>query len=220
MIRAVAFDLDGTLVDSRRDLVTAVNGLRSELSFGPLAEAEVIAKIGHGARDLVRRSLPDALRGEAFELAFQRFSERYFDVCLEATQPYAGVPELLATLFTAGFSLAVVTNKPERPTNKILDGLGLAQFFEIVLGGDSLATRKPDPGPLLEAARRLAVSPREIVLVGDSAVDAETARAAGSPFIQVSWGFGVAQELAAYDPWLVANTAQPIAAALLATRSN
>lgn len=215
MIRAVAFDLDGTLVDSRRDLAAAVNGVRAELGLAPFPLAEVVARIGHGARDLVRKSLPAQLGTEEFERAFRRFGELYFAGCLLETRAYPGVPELLEVLAAAAVPLAVVTNKPERPSRKILAGLGLERFFSVVLGGDSLPVRKPDPRPLLEAARRLLVAPAETALVGDSAVDAATALAAGSPFVQVAWGFGVAAELAAFRPWLAATTADEIGVAIL-----
>lgn len=214
MIRAVAFDLDGTLVDSRQDLVTAVNRVRVEVELSPLSDDEVVAKIGHGARDLVRRSLPETVAGEAFEQAFRRFGAVYLEVCLDQTRPYPGIPELLAELSHRGLPLAVVTNKPERPARKVLVGLELEKYFPVVLGGDSLPAKKPDPLPLCEAARRLGVAPAALALVGDSAVDAETARAVGAPFIRVTWGFGVAAELAAFDPWHVASTAQAIAEAL------
>ncbi|MDX2000285.1 MAG: HAD-IA family hydrolase [Thermoanaerobaculia bacterium] len=217
MIRAVAFDLDGTLVDSRRDLVAAVNRTRVEAGFVPLSDQEVVAKIGHGARDLVRKSLPEVVSGERFEHAFRRFGEIYLEVCLDETRPYPGIPELLNALRHRGLPLAVVTNKPERPTRKILVGLELEGSFTVVLGGDSLPVRKPDPLPLNEAARRLGVEPTALALVGDSAVDAATAEAAGACFVQVTWGFGVAAELARYRPWLVAASAGDIAAALAPT---
>jgi phosphoglycolate phosphatase len=214
LIRAVAFDLDGTLVDSRQDLVSAVNRTRVEAGFAPLSDEDVVAKIGHGARDLVRKSLPEVVTGERFEQAFRRFGEIYLEVCLEQTRPYPGIPELLNALRYRGLPLAVVTNKPERPARKILAGLELEDSFAVILGGDSLPVRKPDPLPLNEAARLLGVEPSALALVGDSAVDAATAEAAGAFFIQVTWGFGVAEELARYRSWLVASSAGEIASAL------
>lgn len=217
-IRAVAFDLDGTLIDSRHDLAAAVNGLRGELGLAALPLGEVVAKVGRGARNLVRRTLPPEIAGEDFERAFRRFGERYFDVCLDETALYPGIRELLECLDEAGLPLGVVTNKPERPTRKILQGLGLDAHFRVILGGDSLPVRKPDPEPLFEAARRLAAAPAATALVGDSSIDAETARAAGSPFVLVDWGFGIAAELTEYSPWRQAGTPAEVAVAILASR--
>lgn len=197
-LAAIAFDLDGTLIDSRLDLAAAVNAVRRELGLAPLAVERVVAFVGHGARNLVRRALPEELSGGAFEAAYERFLELYYQGCLEATRPYPGVEAMLAAL-AARWPLAVVTNKPERHTRRILEGLGLARRFRFALGGDSLAERKPDPEPLREAARRLATDPSRLLYVGDSAIDGETARRAGAPAALVGWGFGTAAELAGFE---------------------
>jgi phosphoglycolate phosphatase len=185
----IVFDLDGTLVDSRRDLATAVNATRQALALAPLPVEEVTAMVGEGARTLVRRALPPEVAGEAFEGAFATFLDRYWEVCLDATEAYPGIRDALAYL-AGRFPLAVLTNKPERHSRRILEGLGLAGYFETVVGGDTLASRKPDPAGLLAIALRWRVAARELVLVGDSHVDAETARAAGAEPVLVAWGFG------------------------------
>jgi len=204
-LAALAFDLDGTLIDSRRDLAGAVNELRRELGFEPLGLPEVVAMVGRGARLLVRRALPEEVSGEAFERAFAAFLDRYDERCLETTRLYDGVQEMLEAL-APRFALGLLTNKPERPTRKILAGLGLGELFGAVIGGDTLAVRKPDPETLREIARRLAVRLPDLLYVGDSATDGETAAAAGVRLALVRWGFGGAEELAPFDAWLRPET--------------
>ncbi|MFP3940383.1 MAG: HAD-IA family hydrolase [Thermoanaerobaculia bacterium] len=192
------FDLDGTLVDSRRDLAASVNAVRRELGLEPLPVERVVAFVGEGARKLVRRSLPETVDGAPFESAFERFLECYYHRCLEETRTYSGIEGLLDAL-AGRYPLAVLTNKPERHTRKILAGLGLCRWLRFAVGGDSLAARKPDPVPLLETARRLGAEPSRVLLVGDSSTDAETARNAGVPAVLVRWGFGRPEELDAFD---------------------
>jgi phosphoglycolate phosphatase len=195
-LRAVAFDLDGTLVDSRLDLAAAVNRTRAALGLPPLALEAIVAMIGEGARNLVRRALGGAPEPELLERALARFLVEYEPICTERTRPYPGISELLGAL-RGRVRLAVLTNKPERSSLKILASCGWAEVFEQLLGGDTLAARKPDPGGLLELARRFGCAPREIALVGDSAIDAATAAAAGAPFVWAAWGFARPEERAA-----------------------
>jgi len=211
-LAAVVFDLDGTLVDSRQDLVGAVNALRGELGAAPLSLEQVVTMVGRGARVLVARALADVLpssESEPFDRAFSRFLDLYLERCLDATRPYDGVREMLAAL-AGKVPLAVLTNKPERHTLKVLDGLDLLADtdarFELVLGGDSLETRKPDPEGLLLVARRLGAPIGRTLFVGDSAVDGETARAAGAPLALVTWGYGTAEELEPFAPVLRLET--------------
>ncbi len=209
-LSALAFDLDGTLIDSRRDLAGAVNQVRRELGFEPLEIPEIISMVGRGARLLVRRALPEEVAGEAFDRAFAAFLDRYTDRCLEATRPYEGVVEMLEVL-APSFSLALLTNKPERPTRKILAGLGLGEFFGVVIGGDTLEVRKPDPETLRVVARRLGVRLPHLLFVGDSVTDGETAEAAGVRLALVEWGFGGAEELAPFDAVLRPKTPAELA---------
>jgi phosphoglycolate phosphatase len=218
-IDAVAFDLDGTLIDSREDLASGVNAVREELGLAPLPVSRVVEMVGKGARNLVRRALAEANpgptpiegAGEGFEHAFGRFLDLYYERCVERTRPYPGIEALLDSLDGAGLPLAVVTNKPERHTGAVLRGLGLDRCFRFFLGGDSLEVKKPDPAPLLEAARRLGAPPERVLFVGDSETDGETARRAGCPLVLVTWGFGGAEELALFDPVLRADRAEEIA---------
>lgn len=214
-LSAVVFDLDGTLVDSREDLATAINAVRRELGYEPLPVARVVAVVGEGARRLVRRALPEEVVGEAFEAAFEEFLDRYFEVCLDRTRPYDGVEALLEAA-AARLPLGLLTNKPERHTWKVLRGLGLDRWIGETVAGDSLATRKPDPEPLVELARRLGVEPGRVLFVGDRATDGETARRAGAPLALVGWGFGRSEELAPFD--CVLRPESPAALAAWLTR--
>lgn len=206
------FDLDGTLVDSRHDLAGAINVLRGELGAAPLPVEGVVAMVGRGARVLVARALEDVLptsESEPFDRAFSRFLDLYFERCLVATRPYDGVREMLTAL-AGRVPLAILTNKPERHTLKVLSGLellaGTGAQFEQVIGGDTLTTRKPDPEGLLLVARRLGTPIERVLYVGDSAVDAETAVAAGASLALVTWGYGTAEELEPFTPALRPET--------------
>ncbi len=197
-IAALAFDLDGTLVDSRRDLAGAVNEVRRELGFADLEIPEIVTMVGRGARTLVRRALPEEISGGAFERAFAAFLDRYYDRCLETTRQYEGIEEMLHEL-AARFALGLLTNKPERHTRKVLAGVGLGGLFGVIVGGDTLEVQKPDPETLRVVARRLGARQADLLYVGDSATDGETATAAGVRFALVTWGFGQAEELAPFE---------------------
>ena len=203
----VVFDLDGTLVDSRLDLAAGVNATRKSLRFPPLAVETIAAMVGEGARTLLQRALPDSVAGEAFEAALALFLDLYFERCLDATPAYPGIPELLAAL-SPRLPLAVLTNKPERHSRRILDGLGLAKHVGLLIGGDTFATRKPDPAGLVHIAARWNTTPERLLLVGDSDVDVATARAAGTPVALVGWGFGSLDRAAPSGAWHVDSAAE------------
>ncbi len=190
----IIFDLDGTLIDSREDLAQSVNLMRRELGFPPLSLRTVLQYVGRGARNLVRRSLPASWSGEPDE-ALEIFLGHYRDHLLDNTAVYPGVRETLEALRDSGLRLAVLTNKPKAPTLAILAGLGLPSFFDVVLGGDSLPVRKPDPLTAEEVIKATGAAPSRTLLVGDSLVDLETARAAKLPFVGVTYGFAAAEEL-------------------------
>jgi phosphoglycolate phosphatase len=150
---ALVFDLDGTLIDSRRDITTAVNRMRAEEGLPPLALEQVVAMVGEGARVLVERALGGQAPAARLEPALGRYLAHYRAVCLDTTRPYPGVAPLLAEL-AARFPLAVLSNKGEALSRHILAGLGLDRFFREIVGGDSLPTRKPDPAGLRRVAAR------------------------------------------------------------------
>ncbi|HVT57527.1 MAG TPA: HAD-IA family hydrolase [Thermoanaerobaculia bacterium] len=202
----LVFDLDGTLIESRRDIATAVNRMRAGRGLAPLSVEEVRTMVGEGARALVRRALPPATPREELAAAVSSYLAHYREVCLETTRPYPGVPGMLAEV-AQGFALAVLSNKGESLSRHILAGLGLDRYLRQVVGGDTLPTRKPDPGGLFLLADRLAIAPARLLLVGDSRIDALTARAAGSPFALALWGWpdGGSQPPAAAEPEIEAS---------------
>jgi len=185
----IVFDLDGTLIDSSRDLAEAVNELVAHHGAPPLAVAEVVGMVGEGAGLLVRRALAHSGLDPETPGALERFLAIYDRRLLDHTVPYEGMHEVLAMLLRAG-PLAVLTNKPAGASERILDRLGLRGFFSVVLGGDGAHARKPDPSAL----RALAASaPGTTVMVGDSPIDAATAEGAGCPFVLAAYGFGAAK---------------------------
>jgi phosphoglycolate phosphatase len=185
--RGIVFDLDGTLIDSRRDITAAVNAMRAERDLPALSVSEVSAMVGEGARVLVRRALPPGAGKDELKEALASYLAHYAEVCLDTTRPYPGVPAMLAAL-AQGFSLAVLSNKGEALSRRILAGLGLDRYLREVVGGDTLPTRKPNPGGLFALADRLGVPAEQLLMVGDSPIDAQTARAAGCPFALTMWG--------------------------------
>jgi phosphoglycolate phosphatase len=189
MIGLVVFDLDGTLVDSHRDLAEATNALLAELGAPPLSHDVVTSLVGEGAAVLVRRALERAGLHPDTANALERFLSHYDARLLDTTRPYPGMVETVRAL-GARLRLAVLTNKPQRPTMRILEGLGMDMLFSDVIGGDSSHGRKPDPSGLLDLVARAGVTPAETLLVGDSPVDLATARRAGTHICLARYGFG------------------------------
>jgi phosphoglycolate phosphatase len=189
VIRLFVFDLDGTLVDSLRDLADSANELLASYGAAPLETATIGAMVGDGAARLVARAC--AAAGIAPRDALARFLELYDARLLTHTRPYDRMPEVIAALGRTA-SLAVLTNKPLGATRRILAGLDLAKFFDddAVIGGDGPWPRKPDPAGLLHLCERAAVAPADALLVGDSHVDWRTARDAGTAICLARYGFG------------------------------
>jgi phosphoglycolate phosphatase len=185
----LVFDLDGTLIDSRRDLADAANALIVEHGGEPLQVEAIANMVGEGAPLLVRRALTAAGLRRDVQGALRRFLELYDERLLAHTRLYDGTREALDALAT-GATLAILTNKPQHPTERILEGLGIASLFAWVIGGDTPHGRKPDPGGLTHLMSLAHAATGETVMVGDSAVDLRTARAAGTRVCLVSYGFG------------------------------
>jgi len=203
----VAFDLDGTLIDSRHDLASSVNHVLRTMSLPELAPQTLYGYVGEGARVLVERALGPGRRAR-FDEGVALFMEYYGAHLLDATRLYPGTVELLDALAGREVALSVLTNKPIGLSRAILDGLDLTPRFVGVIGGDSLSTRKPDPAGLDEL-RRVTATPRErTLLVGDSGIDVETARAGRVPFCGVSWGLSPDTLLAATPDRVVDDPAE------------
>jgi phosphoglycolate phosphatase len=187
-VRALIFDLDGTLIDSKRDLIRSVNAVLQEMGREQLCEDTISGYIGHGAPQLVGRALGDAATEEQRERALKFFLAYYEDHKMDSTCAYPGVPEALERL--AAFPMAILTNKPVRISMRILEGLGLAKYFRAVYGGNSFETKKPHPLGARTILREFGAAPAEAILVGDSEVDVQTARNAGTLAAAVNYGFG------------------------------
>jgi phosphoglycolate phosphatase len=183
------FDLDGTLIDSRRDLADAANALVVERGGSPLPVDAIARMVGEGAAVLVRRALTAAGLDPESPGALPRFLELYDDRLLAHTRLYDGTRETLEALATDA-PLAVLTNKPARATLAILEGLGVAPFFKWIVGGDGPWPRKPNPAALEQLMTRAGTAPLQTVMIGDSAIDLATARAAGTRVCLARYGFG------------------------------
>jgi len=213
MIQLLVFDLDGTLIDSRRDLADAANALIVERGGEPLPVDTIAALVGEGAALLVRRALAAASADLKIERDLPRFLELYDERLLNHTRLYEGTSAMLESLDGAA-RLAVLTNKPQRPSERILEALGIAPFFTHVIGGDTLHGRKPDPAGLQWLMGVTGATASQTMMVGDSAIDLRTARAAGTRCCLVRYGFGfpsAAAELTG-DELLVDNPLEIIAA--------
>jgi len=218
--RLIAFDLDGTLIDSRRDLADSANQLIEEFGGQPLTEEQIGGMVGEGAGVLVRRAMRAAGRGERAR-ALERFLEIYDKRLLNHTRLYDGIGDVVRGARTHG-RLTVLTNKPIAPTERILAALGLRDAFDEVVGGDGPFPRKPDPAALAAMMTNAGATAADTLLVGDSAIDLETAQHAGVACCLVSYGFGFRSELRSQNPDInVVDDARALAAAIdaFATRA-
>jgi phosphoglycolate phosphatase len=214
-VRAFLFDLDGTLIDSKLDLVNSVNFMLQEMQREALPLATVASYIGHGAPRLVA----DALGSEAAEADRKRglemFLAHYGEHNLDATRAYPGVVEGLEALQDR--PMAVLTNKPKKMSVDILEALGLLKYFRAVYGGDTFEKKKPDPAGALTILKDLGAQPQEAAMVGDSDVDIKTARNTGMLAIAVNYGFGQ-HDRQAQPADLYVDSLQEIAALATPTR--
>jgi phosphoglycolate phosphatase len=192
-VKAVAFDLDGTLVETLPDLHEAANRMLADVGRPAASEETVRAYIGDGVDRLVKRLLTSSIDGEpdadAFAKAADNFRAHYARILTRASHPFPGAVEMLDLLRARGFKLACVTNKPARFTEPLLQALGLSRRLDLVLSGDSLAAKKPDPLPLVHTATTFGIAPAHLLMVGDSQVDTGAARAAGCPVFCVPFGY-------------------------------
>ena len=202
-VSGVILDLDGTLLDTVADLAAAVNAMLADLGRPPLTLERVRNFVGKGAEVLVHRALTGAPDGRADAARFAAALESFLhhnrrENGLHA-HLYAGVVDGLAAMRAAGLRLAVVTNKPHAFTVPLLAQQGLSGFFELVVSGDSLPRKKPDPMPMLHVSERFGVPPARILAIGDSINDALAARAAGMPVMAVPYGYNEGREVQSLD---------------------
>jgi phosphoglycolate phosphatase len=195
--QGVIFDLDGTLVDSAVDLANAVNVTLVELGFPPHDLNDIIAFVGDGALRLLERALPESARGQA-RAALPVFLSRYGEHLLDHTRAYPGIDDLLHAMNDR--RLAIATNKPVGLARGIVEGLGWQRHFRVVLGGDSLPIKKPDPKMLLAVCEQLELTPAACIMVGDSPHDVMSGRAAGLATCAVTWGYRSRAELDEHRP--------------------
>jgi phosphoglycolate phosphatase len=187
--RGILFDLDGTLIDSAPDLAAAANRLRAEYDLAPLPEADLRPMVGSGARGMVGIAFGVGPDDPRFPGLRDAFLAHYETGLLQRTCAFAGIEALLAGLEARGLPWGIVTNKAERFTRPIVEGLGLASRAAVVVCGDTTPRAKPFPDPLLHAARVLGLEAADIVYVGDDHRDAQAAQAAGMPMLAATWGY-------------------------------
>ena len=188
---AILFDLDGTLVDTAPDLHDALNAVLAAGGRPGVAAESVRAMVGDGARKLVERGLAATglVTPELVEAGFAQFLEYYGRNIARLSKPFPGVAEVLVELKQRECRLGVCTNKPVRLSERLLEEVGLAPYFDAVVGGDSLGVRKPDPGHVIATIEQLGARCEASVMVGDSLNDVRAARGAGIPVIVVSFGY-------------------------------
>jgi phosphoglycolate phosphatase len=225
-LKLLVFDLDGTLIDSAQDLCNSVNAALEQFDLGPLPDPAIAGFVGNGAPLLMRRSLamaggvaPEQVDEKLLAEAYDFFLRYYREHKLDFTYAYEGVLEALAALKDlhdapggTPRTMAVLTNKPVRPARGICEGLGMADYFLHIYGGDSFPVKKPDPLGLLTLMEETGAGPDETVMIGDSQVDVETARNAGAWSVLCKFGFGPEKRMEARPDVLVDRAADWTAA--------
>lgn len=202
--KMILIDVDGTLVDSVPDLAFCVDAMMERLGRAPHGETAVRNWVGNGVERLVARALIGQLDGEPdeadFEAALPIFLELYAENTSKRSVLYPGVIEGIAFMKGAGYQLGCVTNKAAQFTEPLLRDLGIRENFGLVVSGDTLPKKKPDPMPLLHAAQHFGVEPAEALMIGDSVSDVTAARAAGFGIICMSYGYNHGQDIRAAKP--------------------
>ncbi|HEY9051596.1 MAG TPA: phosphoglycolate phosphatase [Gammaproteobacteria bacterium] len=210
----VLIDVDGTLVDSVPDLAYCVDEMMKQLAMPVRGEERVRQWVGNGVERLVRRALINQLDGEPDEALFQKalpiFEALYRENTSKRSCLYPGVKEALDFLRTTDVRLGCVTNKAAQFTLPLLKDLGISDYFELVVCGDTLPKKKPDPLPLLHAAEKLGATPSESLMLGDSQSDVKAARAAGFNIVCMSYGYNHGEDIRNYNPDAVVDSMDEI----------
>jgi len=214
----ILIDVDGTMIDSVPDIAFCVDETMARLGLPARGEAQVRLWVGNGAELLLKRALTGRMDDEPDQHLYERAEPIFFDLYAQnvstRSRLYAGVEEGLGFLRGAGYRLGAVTNKPERFTLPLLSTMGLRDYFEIVVSGDSLPEKKPDPLPLLHAADAMGIAPAHALMLGDSRSDVEAARAAGFQIVCVSYGYNRGEDIRAARPDAVIDSLTELAALL------
>ena len=192
LTRLAVFDLDGTLIDSRRDLADSANDMLGAYGARPLGEEQIASMVGSGAPTLVKRVMTAAGVDAPIDEALPRFLAAYDGRLTNHTRPYDGIPGLLEELQTRPTAMALLTNKPLQQSIRILEAFGLSKYFQWVVGGDGPWPRKPAPDGMRYLMQEAAASPGETLLIGDSTIDLQTSRNAGVRICLARYGFGFA----------------------------
>ncbi len=220
MIRLIIYDLDGTLIDSRKDITSSVNWTLKELGFKELPTEQISSFVGSGVANLMRQSLQEIAGADlcvcpgvaptVLDRSIKLFRRYYGEHLLDQTQLYPSVRKVLE--FFKDRKQSVITNKPQDFSVTILKGLGIDPFFFKVMGGDQGFPKKPHPAALLEIMKAAEAGPEETILVGDSATDIETGRNAGVKVAAVTYGFGSLGEIVAARPESILNDLEELMA--------
>lgn len=198
-LKAIIFDLDGTVLDTIADLAGAVNAALCKNGFPERKHSEIMSFVGNGTRKLIERALPeDNQDPQTVERVHADFSQHYAEHFADETKPYPGIPELLKKLKKSGYKLAVSSNKPDRFTKELIE-IFFPDIFDIVVGSSEVTPRKPDPTGEYSILARFGISPFEAIHVGDSDTDVKTAHNAGVMCLACTWGYRSKQTLMAAD---------------------
>lgn len=209
--KVILFDLDGTLINSAPDLALAVNHMLETLDRDIFSEDIIDGWVGNGALMLVQRALSgqrtvdESLDNVLVQYALDIFLAYYAKNLCNETVPYPYVKSTLNTLQAKGYRLTIVTNKPFAFVEPILEGLGMNGLFELILGGDSLPLKKPDPAPLLHVSEKLGISVDKCVMVGDSKNDILAANACGMQSVGVTYGYNYGEDIRIHSPTVIIN---------------
>ncbi len=214
--RLLIFDLDGTLIDSVPDLAEAINVMLKELDRETFTTDTIRGWVGNGAETLVKRALSGSqtisteLDSTFVSQALSIFLNAYTNNLCNTTRTYPHVKETLLSLKEKGYSMSIVTNKPIAFVEPILKGLGLDGLFSLILGGDSLAVKKPDPLPLLHTTQQLGFTVSEAIMIGDSKNDIVAANAAKMESVGVSYGYNYGEDINTFSPTIVIDDFQDL----------
>ena len=209
--KVILFDLDGTLINSAPDLALAVNHMLETLDRDMFSEDIIDGWVGNGALMLVQRALSGqrtvdgSLDNVLVQYALDIFLAYYAKNLCNETVPYPHVKTTLNTLQAKGYSLSIVTNKPFAFVEPILEVLGMNGLFELILGGDSLPLKKPDPAPLLHVSEKLGISVDKCVMIGDSKNDILAANACGMQSVGVTYGYNYGEDIGVHNPTVIIN---------------